>query len=44
MERDTKKMRGAGPYVFAQVKHDVGVEGIIAPGSMPSANRLLCNG
>ena len=30
MERDTKKMRGAGPYVFAQVKHGVGVDEIIA--------------
>jgi urease accessory protein len=26
MERDTKKMRGPGPYVFAQVKNDVGVD------------------
>lgn len=25
MERDTRKMRGAGPFVFAQVKHGVGV-------------------
>lgn len=30
MERDTKKMRGNGPFVFAQVKHGVGVDGIIA--------------
>ncbi len=29
MERDTKKMRGSGPFVFAQVKHAVGVEEII---------------
>jgi urease accessory protein len=29
MERDTQKMRGAGPYVFAQVKHGVGVDEII---------------
>lgn len=29
MERDTKKMRGDGPFLFAQVKHGVGVEGII---------------
>lgn len=29
MERDTKKMRGAGPYVFAQVKNDVGLQEII---------------
>jgi urease accessory protein len=30
MERDTKKMRGPGPFVFAQVKHGVGVDDIIA--------------
>ena len=30
MERDTKKMRGQGPFVFAQVKHGVGVDAIIA--------------
>ena len=30
MERDTKKMRGPGPFVFAQVKHGGGVEEIIA--------------
>jgi urease accessory protein len=30
MERDTKKMRGSGPFVFAQVKHGVGVDGIVA--------------
>ena len=29
MERDTKKMRGDGPFVFAQVKNGVGVEEII---------------
>jgi urease accessory protein len=29
MERDTRKMRGDGPYVFAQVKHGVGVPEII---------------
>lgn len=29
MERDTKKMRGNGPFVFAQVKHGVGVDEII---------------
>jgi urease accessory protein len=29
MESDTKKMRGAGPFVFAQVKHGVGVDEII---------------
>jgi urease accessory protein len=29
MERDTKKMRGTGPYVFAQVKNDVGLPEII---------------
>lgn len=30
MERDTKKMRGSGPFVFAQVKHGAGVDEIIA--------------
>jgi urease accessory protein len=30
MERDTKKMRGSGPFVFAQVKHGVGVDQIIS--------------
>jgi urease accessory protein len=29
MERDTKKMRGSGPFVFAQVKHGVGLDEII---------------
>lgn len=29
MRRDTMKMRGQGPFVFAQVKHGVGVEEII---------------
>ncbi|HYG24253.1 MAG TPA: urease accessory protein UreG [Verrucomicrobiae bacterium] len=29
MERDTLKMRGAGPFVFAQVRNGVGVESII---------------
>jgi urease accessory protein len=29
MERDTTKMRGDGPFVFAQVKHGVGVDDII---------------
>ena len=29
MVRDTLKMRGTGPFVFAQVKYGVGVEGII---------------
>jgi len=29
MERDTKKMRGSGPYVFAQVKNDVGLPEIV---------------
>jgi len=33
MERDAKKMRGDGPFVFAQVLHDVGVKEI--------ADRLL---
>jgi urease accessory protein len=30
MERDTKKMRGTGPFVFAQVKHGLGVGEIVA--------------
>jgi urease accessory protein len=29
MERDTKKMRGDGPFVFAQVKHGAGVDEIV---------------
>jgi len=29
MERDAKKMRGSGPFVFAQVKHAAGTEEII---------------
>ncbi|HVV74348.1 MAG TPA: urease accessory protein UreG, partial [Verrucomicrobiae bacterium] len=29
MERDSKRMRGQGPFLFAQVKHGVGLEGII---------------
>lgn len=30
MARDSKKMRGSGPFIFAQVKHGVGVHEIIA--------------
>jgi len=30
MESDTRKMRGNGPFVFAQVKHGVGVDEIIS--------------
>lgn len=30
MKRDAKLMRGDGPVVFAQVKHDVGVDDILA--------------
>lgn len=30
MDRDAKKMRGTGPTVFAQVKHGVGMDEIIA--------------
>ena len=30
MERDTKRMRGGGPFVFAQVKNGVGVDEIIS--------------
>jgi urease accessory protein len=29
MERDTRRMRGDGPYVFAQVTNDVGVAAIV---------------
>jgi urease accessory protein len=29
MDRDAKKMRGPGPFVFAQVKHGVGVDEIV---------------
>jgi urease accessory protein len=29
MDRDARKMRGRGPFVFAQVKHGVGVDEII---------------
>ena len=28
MDRDSKKMRGTGPIVFAQVKHKIGIEEI----------------
>ena len=30
MDRDARKMRGDGPFVFAQVAHGVGVEDIVA--------------
>jgi urease accessory protein len=30
MERDTRKMRGSGPFVFAQVKNGVGLDEIVA--------------
>jgi urease accessory protein len=30
MERDSKKMRGTGPFVFAQVKHGAGVQEIVS--------------
>jgi urease accessory protein len=29
MERDAKKMRGDGPFLFAQAKHGVGVDTIV---------------
>ena len=29
MEADTRKMRGSGPFVFAQVKHGIGLDEII---------------
>ncbi|MBI2946776.1 MAG: urease accessory protein UreG [Verrucomicrobia bacterium] len=30
MERDSKRMRGNGPFVFAQVKHGVGIDEIVS--------------
>ena len=30
MARDARTMRGPGPFVFAQVKHGVGVDEIVA--------------
>jgi urease accessory protein len=30
MERDTRRMRGDGPFIFAQVKHGVGVDQIVS--------------
>jgi urease accessory protein len=30
MERDTRLMRGDGPFVFTQVKNDVGVEEVVS--------------
>ena len=30
MDRDSKRMRGDGPFIFAQVKHGVGMDEIIA--------------
>jgi urease accessory protein len=30
MERDSKKMRGPGPFVFAQVKHGVGMDEVVS--------------
>ena len=29
MDRDTRKMRGDGPFAFAQVKHGVGLDEIL---------------
>ena len=29
MARDSKKMRGNGPFLFAQVRNGVGVDGIV---------------
>ena len=29
MERDAKKMRGDGPFLFTQVTHGVGVDGVV---------------
>jgi urease accessory protein len=43
MERDARRMRGDGPFVFAQVTHGVGVESIVAHilGSLRLVNRTL---
>jgi urease accessory protein len=41
MERDTRRMRGDGPFVFSQVTHGVGVETITA--HIMSALRDACN-
>ncbi len=30
MSRDARRMRGDGPVVFAQVKHGVGVDAVVA--------------
>jgi urease accessory protein len=38
MKRDAALMRGEGPVVFAQVKHDIGVDDII--GHLEAAYRL----
>ena len=29
MERDAKKMRGEGPFLFSQVTNDVGVDAVV---------------
>ncbi|MGZ7031120.1 MAG: GTP-binding protein, partial [Thermoanaerobaculia bacterium] len=29
MERDARRMRGEGPFVFAQATHDVGVDAVV---------------
>ncbi|NRD68589.1 urease accessory protein UreG, partial [Corallococcus exiguus] len=29
MDRDARKMRGEGPFVFTQVTHDVGVDSVV---------------
>jgi len=41
MERDTLKMRGVGPFVFAQVKHGNGVDEIV--GHVIHAWQHACN-
>ena len=43
MERDARRMRGDGPFVFAEVTHGVGVEAIVAHilGSLRLVNRTL---
>ena len=30
MERDARRMRGDGPFLFTQVKNDVGVEEVVS--------------
>lgn len=43
MERDTRKMRGEGPFLFAQVKHGMGV-GEIIEHILASFNKIASSG